>query len=218
MIANINDWILLSKLRDNIMASRIQNTWREYVKDKSFYFERLEARYNKLANHDFTDESYCIPKIRPIKTIQKKVKFSKTNITFRKMAKQESMIAFDGNYKPTTIYLKAILLWKCNLGPKNNFFDGICKNYVDCGSSIHWNTWTNNIIKILKKKGTIRLWSSLGEHKNFYTKDLEIFNTFKDQWNKHCKFDIDKGILNPYATDFVPSFFQPDDKYLKSCK
>ena len=60
MIYCFSDWLRLSKkLRDNIMASRIQNTWREYVKDKAYHFERLESRYNRLANHDFTDESYC---------------------------------------------------------------------------------------------------------------------------------------------------------------
>lgn len=219
MINCLSDWLRLSKkLRENIMASRIQNTWREYVKDKAYYFERLESRYNRLANHDFTDESYCKKISKPKKKIHKKVRFSKTNITLRKnLKKQEDMIHLDGTKKPTTIYLKAVLLWKCHLGPNDNFFDGICKKYVDTGSSINWNTWTNNIIYHLKKEGNIRLWSSLGEIKNFYMKDIWLFDNFQKYWNSYCNQEIDDK-LSPFAAEFIPSSNKSDDYYLICCK
>ena len=58
-------------------------------------------------------------------------------------------------------------------------YESICKKYVNTGSSINWNTWTNNIIYHLKKEGHIRLWSSLGEFKNFYMKDIWLFENFQ---------------------------------------
>ena len=153
------------------------------------------------------------------KTINKKVRFSKTNTTLRKnLKKQEDMIHLDGTKKPTTIYLKAVLLWKFHLGPKDNFFDGICKKYVDTGSSINWNTWTNNIIYLLKKEGHIRLWSSLGEFKNFYMKDIWLFENFQNHWNSYCNQEIDDDKLSPFAAEFIPSSNKSDDYYLICCK
>lgn len=170
------------------MATRIQNTWRMYKIDKDAHFERLEARYNKLSNFDFTDVKYCTnEKDEKTDKVDKSIKFSHDIEGMDGDMKDfvDITTLVDGTQRNKNIFTNAILLWYNSLS-KIDFFDGACKKYVDSGSSVYWDEWLIDIIERLKNGEMVILWGNLGGYKKLYPLvDMNKIVAFRDAWTEY---------------------------------
>lgn len=194
MLSYSDKMTILHNAKMTIMATRIQKSWRMYKIDKDAHFERLEARYNRLANHDLTDIKYCTNEKVDIDDIDaktdkvdKSVKFSHDIEGMDGDMKDfvDITTLVDGTQRNSSIFTNAILLWYNSLS-KIDFFDGACKKYVDSGSSVYWDEWLIDIIERLKNGEKVILWGNLGEHKNLYPLvDKCKIVAFHDAWTKY---------------------------------
>lgn len=188
MISYNDKMTILRNVKMTIMATRIQKSWRMYKIDKDAHFERLEARYNKLANPDLTHIKYCTNEKDDIddKT-DKSVKFShdlegmdgdmKDFVDITKLV--------DGTQRNSSIFTNAILLWYNSLS-KIDFFDGACKKYVDSGSSVYWDEWLTDIIERLENDEKVILWGNLGGHKKLFPlSDKYKIVAFHNAWTEY---------------------------------
>ena len=173
------------------MATRIQKTWRMYKIDKDAHFERLEARYNKLSNFDFTDIKYCTnkktDKVNKSDKSDKSVKFSHDIEGMDGDMKDfvDITTLVDGTQRNKNIFTNAILLWYNSLS-KIDFFDGACKKYVDSGSSVYWDEWLTDIIERLDNGEKVILWGNLGGHKKLYPLvDKHKIKAFHNAWTEY---------------------------------
>ena len=162
-----------------------------YKIDKDAHFERLEARYNKLSNFDFTDVKYCSNEKVDIddKTdkVVKSVKFSHDIEGMDGDMKDfvDITTLVDGTQRNKCIFTNAILLWYNSLS-KINFFDGACKKYVDSGSSVYWDEWLIDIIERLKNGEMVLIWGNLGGSKKLYPLvDMHKIVSFRDAWTEY---------------------------------
>ena len=159
-----------------------------YKIDKNAHFERLEARYNKLSNFDFTDVKYCTnEKDEKNDKIDKSVKFSHDIEGIDGDMKDfvDITTLVDGTQRNKSIFTNAILLWYNSLS-KIDFFDGACKKYVDSGSSVYWDEWLIDIIERLENGEKVILWGNLGGNKKLYPlSDKRKIVAFHDAWIKY---------------------------------
>ena len=227
-----SDKMTIRNAKMTIMATRIQKSWRMYKIDKNAHFERLEARYNKLANPDLTDIKYCInEKDDKSDKSDKSVKFSHDIEGMDGDMKDfvDITTLVDGTQRNKCIFTNAILLWYNSLS-KIDFFDGACKKYVDSGSSVYWDEWLTDIIERLDNGEKVILWGNLGGHKKLFPlSDKYKIVAFREAWTKYSIVessdsedesdiekdtiinemenfvnDIKKITLNPNAKKFVP--------------
>ena len=179
---------ILRKAKMTIMATRIQKSWRMYKIDKDAHFERLEARYNKLSNFDFTDVKYCTnEKVDKSDIGDKSVKFSHdlNGIDGDMKDFVDITTLVDGKQCNSSIFTYAIILWYNTLD-KTDFFDGACKKNVDSGSSIYWDEWLTDIIERLKNGETVIMWADLGGIKKLYPLvDMHKIVSFRDAWTDY---------------------------------
>lgn len=179
---------ILRNAKMTIMATRIQKSWKMYKIDKDAHFERLEARYNRLSNFDFTDIKYCMnEKDDKGEKVDKSVKFSHDIEGMDGDMKDFTDITtlVDGTQRNSSIFTNAILLWYNSLS-KIDFFDGACKKYVDSGSSIYWDEWLTNIIERLKNGEMVVIWGNLGGHKKLYPLvDMYKIKAFHNAWTEY---------------------------------
>ena len=188
MLSYSDKMTILRNAKMTIMATRIQKSWRMYKIDKSAHFERLEARYNKLANPDLTDVKYCTnEKDDKSDKIDKSVKFSHDIEGMDGDMKDfvDITTLVDGTQRNSSIFTNAILLWYNSLS-KIDFFDGACKKYVDSGSSIYWDEWLIDIIERLDNGEKVIIWGNLGGHKKLFPlSDKHKIMAFRDAWTKY---------------------------------
>ena len=173
------------------MATRIQKTWRMYKIDRDAHFERLEARYNKLANPDLTHIKYCMnDKVDKTNKLDKSVKSIKFSHDIEGMDGDmkdfvDITTLVDGTQRNKSIFTNAIQLWYNSLS-KIDFFDGACKKYVDSGSSIYWDEWLTDIIERLENGEKVILWGNLGGNKKLFPlSDKYKIIAFRDAWTKY---------------------------------
>ena len=191
MLSYSDKMTILRNAKMTIMATRIQKTWRMYKIDKDAHFERLEARYNKLANPDLTDVKYCINEKDDFDDkVDKSVKSIKFSHDIEGMDGDmkdfvDITTLVDGTQRNKSIFTNAILLWYNSLS-KIDFFDGACKKYVDSGSSIYWDEWLTDIIELLENGEKVILWGNLGGNKKLYPlSDKRKIIAFRDAWTKY---------------------------------
>lgn len=231
MLSYSDKMTILRNAKMTIMATRIQSTWRMYKIDKGAHFERLEAKYNQLANPDLTDVKYCTnEKDEKTDKSDKSVKFSHDLEGMDGDMKDfvDITTLVDGTQRNSSIFTNAILLWYNSLS-KIDFFDGACKKYVDSGSSVYWDEWLTDIIERLKNGEKVILWGNLGSHKKLYPLvDMYKIVAFRDAWTEYniveesseeelddekdkivndmdnFVIDMKKMSLNPNAKTFIP--------------
>lgn len=191
MLSYSDKMTILRNAKMTIMATRIQNTWRMYKIDKDAHFERLEARYNRLSNFDFTDIKYCTnekdDKTDKTDKVDKSVKFSHDIEGMDGDMKDfvDITTLVDGTQRNKNIFTNAILLWYNSLS-KIDFFDGACKKYVDSGSSVYWDEWLIDILERLKNSEMVVLWGNLGGYKKLYPLvDMNKIVAFRDAWTEY---------------------------------
>lgn len=188
MISYSDKMTILRNAKMTIMATRIQKTWRMYKIDKNAHFERLEARYNKLANPDLTDVKYCTnEKVDKTDKVDKSVKFSHDIEGMDGDMKNfvDITTLVDGTQRNKSIFTNAIILWYNSLS-KIDFFDSACKKYVDSGSSIYWDEWLTDIIERLENGEKVIIWGDLGGNKKLYPLvDKHKIKAFHDAWTKY---------------------------------
>ena len=159
-----------------------------YKIDKDAHFERLEARYNKLANPDLTDVKYCLnEKVDKTDKTDKSVKFSHDLEGMDGDMKDfvDITTLVDGTYRNSSIFTNAIILWYNSLS-KIDFFDGACKKYVDSGSSVYWDEWLIDIIERLKNGEMVIIWGNLGGNKKLYPLvDMYKIKAFYNAWTDY---------------------------------
>jgi hypothetical protein len=185
---------IIRNAKMTIMATRIQNTWRMYKIDKDAHFERLEARYNKLANPDLTHIKYCTNEKIDIDDIDDKTDKSDKSVKFSHDIEGidgdmkdfvDITTLVDGTQRNKSIFTNAILLWYNSLS-KIDFFDGACKKYVDSGSSVYWDEWLIDIIERLENGEKVIIWGNLGSHKKLYPLvDKHKIKAFHNAWTKY---------------------------------
>jgi len=179
---------IIRNAKMTIMTTRIQKSWRMYKIDKDAHFERLEARYNKLANPDLTHIKYCTnEKDEKNDKVDKSIKFSHDIEGIDGDMKDfvDITTLVDGTQRNSSIFTNAIILWYNSLC-KIDFFDGACKKYVDSGSSVYWDEWLTDIIERLENGEKVILWGNLGGHKKLYPlSDKRKIVAFRDAWIKY---------------------------------
>ena len=108
----------------------------------------------------------------------------------------------DGDKKYKTNLTNAVSLWYNFLGNRDNFFNDVCKKYIDCGSSIYWDEWIQDIIERLDNDEIVYLWGRIGKWKKLYPLvDKHKIKQFYDSWSTYTSmelFDYDTDELNEY--------------------
>ena len=188
MLSYSDKMTILRNTKMTIMATRIQKSWKMYKIDKSAHFERLEARYNKLANPDLTNVKYCINDTDNVEFKSDKiVKFSHDLLGMDGDMKDfvDITTLVDGKQRNKSIFTNAILLWYNSLS-KIDFFNGACKKYVDSGSSVYWDEWLTDIVERLDNGEKVVIWGNLGGNKKLYPLiDKHKIIEFHDAWTKY---------------------------------
>lgn len=162
-----------------------------YKNNKDAHFERLEAKYNRLGNFDFTDVKYCTNEKDDIDDkldkSDKSVKFSHDLEGIDGDMKDfvDITTLVDGTLRNSSIFTNAILLWY-NALSKTDFFDGACKKYVDSGSSVYWDEWLTDIIERFKNGEMVIIWGNLGGNKKLFPlSDMHKIVSFHNAWTEY---------------------------------
>ena len=108
----------------------------------------------------------------------------------------------DGDKKYKTNLTNALTLWHDFLGDRKDFFNDVCKKYIDCGSSIYLDEWIQDIIERLDNDEIVYLWGRIGKWKKLYPLvDKDKIKQFYDSWSTYTSmelFDYNTDELNEY--------------------
>jgi len=203
---------------------RIQRKWRDLMKaptmpnlpcdnsatNQDVYAEQLaswiEYRSNIVGNQTALQEHHNViagidtPKIQEKKTIT--WSHDVDGIDGDGIMYTDITELHDGDKKYKTNLTNAVTLWYDFLGDRKDFFNDVCKKYIDCGSSIYWDEWIQDIIERLNNDEIVYLWGRIGKWKKLYPLlDKDKIKGFYDSWSTYTSmelFDYDTDELNEY--------------------